>query len=368
MSEMVGVPRILKLLNKDIIEKVIQENGPITKPEIARQTNLSLVTVNKIVETLLSENRIRMSGVNESTGGRRAQSYIINKELNYNIVLLYHRDQLLGIVTNSIGDEIYEKEFPLRTDTYENTMTDTYAAIDGLLEQCGSHEVTAIGIGVPGVVSGGFVTNIPNIPGWEGMNVAEVIEEKYQIRVFLENDINLATMGIYSNEYKDDVDNLLVIYMEKGIGSGIILNKELFKGSSNFAGELSYMPVAMRSTRKGEKRKYKGHLENEIAVISEEMRSCGDKERMEWKELLLKTMRDSLLSIICILNPEIVVIQYEMLEETDMKILEEMLGELIDGENIPKLVKADNLKKHSIRGLIDLCMNNTMSMYSLSKK
>ena len=163
---MVGVPRILKLLNKDIIEKVIQENGPITKPEIARQTNLSLVTVNKIVETLLSENRIRMSGVNESTGGRRAQSYIINKELNYNIVLLYHRDQLLGIVTNSIGDEIYEKEFPLRTDTYENTMTDTYAAIDGLLEQCGSHEVTAIGIGVPGVVSGGFVTNIPNIPGW----------------------------------------------------------------------------------------------------------------------------------------------------------------------------------------------------------
>lgn len=129
-----------------------------------------------------------------------------------------------------------------------------------------------------------------------------MIEEKYQIRVFLENDINLATMGIYSNEYKDDVDNLLVIYMEKGIGSGIILNKELFKGSSNFAGELSYMPVAMRSTRKGEKRKYKGHLENEIAVISEEMRSCGDKERMEWKELLLKTMRDSLLSIICILN------------------------------------------------------------------
>ena len=128
------------------------------------------------------------------------------------------------------------------------------------------------------------------------------------------------------------------------------------------------MPVAMRSTRKGEKRKYKGHLENEIAVISDGMRNCGDGERMEWKELLLKTMRDSLLSIICILNPEIVVIQYEMLEETDMKTLEEMLEELIDGENIPKLVKEDNLKKHSIRGLIDLCMHNTMSMYSLSKK
>ena len=49
MSEMVGVPRILKLLNKDIIEKVIQENGPDHKTrDCKRAPTLSLVTVNKI--------------------------------------------------------------------------------------------------------------------------------------------------------------------------------------------------------------------------------------------------------------------------------------------------------------------------------
>ena len=46
MAEMVGTPRMIKLLNKDVIEGIIKVNGPITKPEIARLTNLSLVTVN----------------------------------------------------------------------------------------------------------------------------------------------------------------------------------------------------------------------------------------------------------------------------------------------------------------------------------
>ena len=53
MAEMVGTPRMIKLLNKDVIEGIIKVNGPITKPEIARLTNLSLVTVNKTVELYL---------------------------------------------------------------------------------------------------------------------------------------------------------------------------------------------------------------------------------------------------------------------------------------------------------------------------
>ena len=49
MAEMVGTPRMIKLLNKDVIEGIIKVNGPITKPEIARLTNLSLVTVNNVI-------------------------------------------------------------------------------------------------------------------------------------------------------------------------------------------------------------------------------------------------------------------------------------------------------------------------------
>lgn len=63
MAEMVGTPRMIKLLNKDVIEGIIKVNGPITKPEIARLTNLSLVTVNKTVDILVKENKVKLSSV-----------------------------------------------------------------------------------------------------------------------------------------------------------------------------------------------------------------------------------------------------------------------------------------------------------------
>ena len=193
MAEMVGTPRMIKLLNKDVIEGIIKVNGPITKPEIARLTNLSLVTVNKTVDILVKENKVKLSSVQDSSVGRRAQDFEINEELHY---------------------------------------------IIGLHYDCNLY------IGAPGVVKDGVVTSIPNIPSWEGVDVAHVLEEKYGAPVLLENDINLAAMGVYYGQYKEKVDSLALVYLEQGIGSGLILGRELFKGSTNFAGELSYLPVS----------------------------------------------------------------------------------------------------------------------------
>ena len=90
MAETVGTPRMIKLLNKDVIEGIIRVNGPITKPEIARLTNLSLVTVNKTVDILVKRRiKVKLSGVQDSSVGRRAQYFEINEELHYIIGLHY---------------------------------------------------------------------------------------------------------------------------------------------------------------------------------------------------------------------------------------------------------------------------------------
>ena len=129
MAEMVGTPRMIKLLNKDVIEGIIKVNGPITKPEIARLTNLSLVTVNKTVDILVKENKVKLSSVQDSSVGRRAQYFEINEELHYIIGLHYDCNMYIGAVSNSIGDIIYRKEFPVRPDSYDQVMEDTYSAL-----------------------------------------------------------------------------------------------------------------------------------------------------------------------------------------------------------------------------------------------
>lgn len=368
MNEMVGTPRMIKLLNKDVVEGLIKMNGPITKPELAKLTNLSLVTVNKTVEALLLENKVKVSGTHESTGGRRAQYFEINEELYYMIGLCYGRNAYIGAVSNTIGEIIYKEEFPVRPDCYEEVMKDTYYAIDCLLERCKGHEVTAVGIGVPGVVNEGVVTNIPNIASWEGQNIAEIIERKYKVAVLLENDINLATIGVYDSSYRDKVNNLVLIYMDQGIGSGLVLNRELFKGSTNFAGELSYIPVCSAAATDGKKTKYKGNFENQVMALHEELKESEGERKKELKGILRKTIADGLLSIICVVNPEIIVLDNSCLSKEDIGIIENLLKEYIDEENIPQIVKSGDLKEHSIQGVINMCIRETLPTYTLSTR
>ena len=368
MGEMVGTPRMIKLLNKDVIEGIIKVNGPITKPEIARLTNLSLVTVNKTVDILVRENKVKLSDVQDSTVGRRAQYFEINEELHYIIGLHYDCNMYIGAVSNSIGEIIYRKEFPVRSGSYEEVMEDTCRALDELSEFCTGHEIAAIGLGVPGVVKEGIVTNIPNIPGWEGVDVSHALEETYGAPVLLENDINLAAMGVYYGQYRERVDSLALVYLEQGIGSGLILGRELFKGATNFAGELSFLPVRRNSDGLPASSRYKGDFEHTVIYLEEELRQSSGAKKKELKGLLRRTVADGLLSIICVINPEVIGLVCSQISRSDVKLIEYLLNECIGEEHVPKLIKLDDIREQSIHGLIGMCIREITPTYSLSSR
>ncbi len=366
MEPIVGNPSVIKRLNKDIVENVIRVDGPITKPEIAKQTDLSLVTVNKLVDSLQKENKIKSNGTNESTGGRRAQSYIINKDFNYTLALYFEKNVYVGVIANSIGGIVEEIEFPI-PQKRKPLVEDIYKVIDKLFEKCKEHKVTAIGIGMPGVVNQGVITRIPQIPCMEGMNIEKGLSQKYGIKVVLENDINLAARGIYCSKYKDQVDNLAVIYLEDGIGSGIILHQELFKGSSNFAGELGYFPVRNYSIDAEKNRNTEENFETYIGKINKKIDSAKGREKEKWKRIFCQVTRDSLIGLICFLNPEVVILKCDRLHQKDIQVLEQMLQDSIGKDNLPKIVQEYDLKAYSIKGIINMCIEETNAMYLLSK-
>lgn len=368
MGEMVGTPRMIKLLNKDVIEGVIKGNGPITKPEIARITNLSLVTVNKTVDALVREHKVKVSDVQDSSVGRRAQYFEINEELHYIIGLHYDCSRYIGAVSNSIGEIIHREEFPVRSSSYGEVMEDTFHALDTLSRFCTGHEIAAIGLGVPGVVKEGVVTDIPNIPSWEGVDVSHVLEERYGATVLLENDINLAAMGVYYGQYRDHVDSLVLVYLEQGIGAGLILGKELFKGASNFAGEMSYLPVRGGLGTLAEGRRYKGDFEHTMIHLEQELRDSGGARKKELKSLLRETVADGLLSIVCVINPEVIGLVCSQISRADLKAVEDRLKEHVGEEHVPKLIKLDDIHEPGIHGLIGMCIREITPTYSLSSR
>ena len=119
--------------------------------------------------------------------------------------------------------------------------------IDGLIGKNGlvPKDIQGIGIGLPGLVDTprGVVRFLPNIPGWQNVPLKKDLEKKLAIPVFLENDVNLIALGEWRYGAGRDVRNMVCMTLGTGVGSGLILDGQLYRGPGFAAGELGHMPL-----------------------------------------------------------------------------------------------------------------------------
>lgn len=110
--------------------------------------------------------------------------------------------------------------------------------------QVTEREVRAICLGVPGTVNPftGIISSAPNL-GIKNFNIKEALSKHFSIPVLIENDVNLAGLGIKNYEYSKDTSNMLVVFVGTGIGGAFFFNGQLYRGSSFFAGEIGHIKV-----------------------------------------------------------------------------------------------------------------------------
>lgn len=106
-------------------------------------------------------------------------------------------------------------------------------------------KLTALGIGAAGPldIGRGTVVQAPNLPGWEGAPIAEIIKGRLGIPVFLENDANLAAFGEQRLGAGQGVNSLVCLTLGTGIGGGVIINGEIFTGGLGAGAELGHITM-----------------------------------------------------------------------------------------------------------------------------
>ena len=119
--------------------------------------------------------------------------------------------------------------------TVEEVLDDIYAIIDLLIDK----EVMAIGIGVPSVVDvdRGIVYDVQYIPSWKEVHLKKILEKRYHVPVFVNNDANCFVLGEYYFGKGAGMDNLVGLTIGTGLGAGIIINQRLYAGPNCGAGE-----------------------------------------------------------------------------------------------------------------------------------
>ncbi len=121
----------------------------------------------------------------------------------------------------------------------EEILNDIYLVVDALIDD----SVKAIGIGVPSVVdvAEGIVYDVLYIPSWKEVPVKRLMEARYRIPVFVNNDANCFAVGEYHFGKGKGVDSMVGLTLGTGLGAGVIINGKLYSGFNCGAGEFGLL-------------------------------------------------------------------------------------------------------------------------------
>jgi glucokinase len=114
-------------------------------------------------------------------------------------------------------------------------------------------QIAGIGIGAPGAVEfdSGTVIFAPNLDGWKDIGLKKDLEKMLGVPVFVENDCNISTLGVYVAELKSKPRSMVGIFVGTGIGGGLIVDGELYSGFGHTAGEIGHMVLEISGPKCG---------------------------------------------------------------------------------------------------------------------
>ncbi|WP_339120726.1 ROK family protein [Fusobacterium nucleatum] len=187
-------------------------------------------------------------------------------------------------------------------------------------------ENNPVGIAVSGTgqingMIGKVIGGNPIIPNWIGTNLVKILEEKYNLPIVLENDVNCVALGEKWIGAGKDLSNFICLTIGTGIGGGILLNNQLFRGENFVAGEFGHISI-----KKGEFEQFASTTAL-IRLVKErtgktlngkEIFDLEKKEILEYQEVIsewIENLTDGLSSIIYCFNPANIILGGGVIEQ-----------------------------------------------------
>jgi predicted NBD/HSP70 family sugar kinase len=235
-------PKDLRRLNQQNLLKLIYFNEPISRLELSKLSNLSPATVTNLVSNILGQGLGVPAGFEESSGGRPRETLRINPDYGYFIGIeaaeTHIYTELFDIKLNRIGNVRFELS-PEDNDLE----TIVHYIVQGVREvhvqaAISKNEIIGAGIGLPGIVNreGGVSVFAPNW-GWKNIPLLDMLRDKLDINFQLDNALQALALAEAHFGAGRGISEVAVLLIGTGVGAGIILEDQLWRGVTNSAGE-----------------------------------------------------------------------------------------------------------------------------------
>ncbi|WP_344752640.1 ROK family transcriptional regulator [Leifsonella bigeumensis] len=241
-----GSQTSLREANRARIVDAIKKHGGLTQVELAGVTGLSPATVSNIVKELSASGVLHTSPTTQS--GRRAQHVTLAHALGLVVGVHFSTRHMRIALADVAHTVVAEHHLPLAKDhRADNELDRTTLLIADMLEtlKASMSEVLAVGIALPAPLDRNTGTTARSgiLRGWDGIPVAELLERRLGRPVFLDNAANLGALAELRIGAARGKSDAIYIDIGDGIGSGLIINGQVFRGHNGSAGEFGHTTI-----------------------------------------------------------------------------------------------------------------------------
>ncbi|MCP1382942.1 ROK family protein [Runella sp. CRIBMP] len=223
----------------------LYRSGTCSIAEMARVIHSSVPSVTSIVEEMVEEKWIVPVGTGVTKQGRKPVLFSLSTERFYSVVLDVNTHDTKILILNLKNEVIMRRDFNLRLEDSPQFLKSLVEATEQVLRESNIHYdgFMAMGVSVAGLVDARKGFNFTYRSLNQNESFGTFLENYFKFPVYVINDTKATTLGEHRFGLAQGKDHVLAIYIDWGVGLGVILNGEVFQGASGFAGELGHIQV-----------------------------------------------------------------------------------------------------------------------------
>ncbi len=232
----------VRALNQNAVFQAVHRYGPISRIEIASRLQLSPAAVTSITSDLIGRGLVYEARQAEANGvGRRAILLEVDYDSAYVVGIKLSNVGLTYALTNLNAEVVRAASHPIATTNPANVVEAIGAAFEAL-RAAAEKPVTALGIDLPGIIDTDQQT-VRHSPllGWNRVPLGRMLTTRLGVPVLVENDVNALALAEAWFGHGRDHDSFLVVTLGRGVGLGIVLNGEVYRGPNGGAGEFGHV-------------------------------------------------------------------------------------------------------------------------------
>lgn len=248
-----GDQELVREINLSTVMRCLHEGAPLSRARMADLTGLNKTTVSSLVEELVSRGLIGEVGKDTSTSGRPATLFDIDPTAGCIVGVALGVDFASVVLADFVGQVHWRHLQETDPSASQGAIMDlTLQLIDEAIQANASCEPPArllgLGLATPGTVDvdNGLLIFSPNLQ-WHNVAFRKILSEHTSLPTIVDNDANAAAMAEHLFGVARNIQDFIFIFAGVGVGGGLFLNGELYRGAGGFAGEIGHTNFMVES-------------------------------------------------------------------------------------------------------------------------